>query len=891
MEKLRKLRLSCLGIGAAGAMALCGIASAQEGPFEPWVGEMGVTETVAEIMARGSFDPAWKPGDPLRFNDEKEWERDNLPSDPASPLVPCWPYDPKVGPLINVAKKLGGRDTPPNLPQGLGTEFLGPALNSSGFIPPDTEGSVSPTQILIPVNGRIRVYSKAGVLGSLNVTMDSFFTSVRNGSQISDPQVEYDWITGRWFVQAITTNTPNRVVLAVSSGSTITNTSSFTFFFFQQDLVAPTGNTGGFADYGKMGVDANAVLVGANMFNSSLTSFVGTTGWVIQKASVLGAGPIVATAFRNLATSTGAGPYSPSGVTNRDPAATESYFVGVDNATTGRIVIRRVSTPGGSPTISANLNITVPATTGSVIDAPASGSSPALDTLDDRLFANVMQKNRKTGNYTLWTAHNITVNTSGVASTSGGRVGTRWYELQNLTTTPSLKQSGTLFDPAASNPVCYSIPSIAMSGQGHAAMGVTSSSAATFAGASVAGRLHSDASGTTQAATLVEAGGGTYNLNDGSRTRWGDYSAVAVDPSDDQSMWAFMDYVNSTDSWAIRCVKLLAPLPVTPNSASPNTLNQGASNVNITFSGPSVSGSEFYDTEAGFNRLQAAFSGTGVTVNSVSFNHATPTQVTLNVSVTGGATLGARNVTFTNPDGQTSVATGLVTIQSGSVCPSFTTNPVSATVCENGSVTFTVAATGTPAPTFQWRKNSVDIGGATGTSLNINPVTSGDAGTYDCVATNSCGSTPSAAATLNVNTAPSITLQPAGGQGIDGQSFTFIVNATGTPAPTFQWRKDTVDIGGATSSSYTINILDLTDAGTYDCVVTNSCGSATTNGALLEVFCAADVNLDGFIDAIDYDLFITAWLASDLFADYNGDEFVDAIDYDAFINDWLAAGC
>lgn len=61
--------------------------------------------------------------------------------------------------------------------------------------------------------------------------------------------------------------------------------------------------------------------------------------------------------------------------------------------------------------------------------------------------------------------------------------------------------------------------------------------------------------------------------------------------------------------------------------------------------------------------------------------------------------------------------------------------------------------------------------------------------------------------------------------------------------------------------------------------------------SIVGCFCQADLNEDGFIDAIDYDIFIPSWLSSNLAADYNGDTFVDAIDYDLFITDWLAGGC
>ena len=75
------------------------------------------------------------------------------------------------------------------------------------------------------------------------------------------------------------------------------------------------------------------------------------------------------------------------------------------------------------------------------------------------------------GRDSLWTAHNIRVNSSGVGERGGDRDAARWYQLGNLNTDPpTLVQSGTLFDTAASNPRFFWMPSIAMNGQGHASL-------------------------------------------------------------------------------------------------------------------------------------------------------------------------------------------------------------------------------------------------------------------------------------------------------------------------------------------------------------------------------------------------------------------------------------
>src|SRR5207248_3108631 len=130
-------------------------------------------------------------------------------------------------------------------PQVVGTNFLGVQASESGFIPPDSMGAVGPDQILVVANGRIKAFDKVGNPGALNASTDVFFQSVLPAlSQgTSDPRAVYDRLSGRFFISMISVDTPNRILLAVSSGSTITGTGSFTFFQFQHDLVGTTPNT------------------------------------------------------------------------------------------------------------------------------------------------------------------------------------------------------------------------------------------------------------------------------------------------------------------------------------------------------------------------------------------------------------------------------------------------------------------------------------------------------------------------------------------------------------------------------------------------------------------------------------------------------------------------
>jgi glucose/arabinose dehydrogenase len=85
------------------------------------------------------------------------------------------------------------------------------------------------------------------------------------------------------------------------------------------------------------------------------------------------------------------------------------------------------------------------------------------------------------------------------------------------------------------------------------------------------------------------------------------------------------------------------------------------------------------------------------------------------------------------------------------------------------------------------------------------------------------------------NTIPAITTQPVSQTVTAGQPVTFSVTATGTAPLSYQWQRNTVNITGATSASYTIASTQASHAGTYRVIVTNSAGSVTSNNATLTV--------------------------------------------------------
>jgi VCBS repeat-containing protein len=550
-----------------------------------------------------------------------------------------------------------GRSDGPRTSFGSTFNFAGPSLGAdSTAFPPDTQGAVGPSQFLVTINGRFRSYSKATGLpdGALDQDPDAFFAGQLStpppGGFVfsSDPHVRYDRLSQHWFIvmidapldASLNATKANRILVAYSDGPTLSPSTVWTKFFVQV--------SGTFADYPTLGVDANALYVGTNNFAiTSPFGFQSTSGYVLSKSSVLGGGTPVVTTF-TFATGTGSGPFTPQGADNPDPGATQGYFVGVDNAVFSQLDVIRISSPGGSaPTASSSIAVGVP-TTRFPINVPHLGNTGGLlDALDDRLFAASIRNNR------LWTAHNIQVNSSGNASASGNRDGSRWYELNVTPATPSVVQSGTVFDSSATNPLSYWIPTVAVSGQGHMAIGGSVAGAARHADAWFSGRLSADTLGATDAPTLYTASPFAYNppADTGSPRRWGDYSAVSLDPVDDMTMWTIQEYASATNTWATRIARLRAPGPAIPASVSPRP-QTGQASASVTLTGTTTGGRGFFDPGPGFNR-PGLTAGCGVDVTSVTVN--SPSQASLMLDTTA-ATNAPCSLTFTNPDGQSATA-------------------------------------------------------------------------------------------------------------------------------------------------------------------------------------------------------------------------------------------
>lgn len=188
--------------------------------------------------------------------------------------------------------------------------------------------------------------------------------------------------------------------------------------------------------------------------------------------------------------------------------------------------------------------------------------------------------------------------------------------------------------------------------------------------------------------------------------------------------------------------------------------------------------------------------------------------------------LNAANYSFTFISGTLTVA---------AIAPTITSQPASANVNIGQNATFKVVASGESSQTFQWRKDGVPLAGETTATLRVSNVTTATAGAYTVAITNAVGTTISAPAVLTVNAPITLTSQPTGQSAALGARVTFSVTATSAQGTTlnFQWRRDGVNLTGATEPNLTLASVTDVDFGTYTVLITSSAGSAVSSPAAL----------------------------------------------------------
>lgn len=186
-----------------------------------------------------------------------------------------------------------------------------------------------------------------------------------------------------------------------------------------------------------------------------------------------------------------------------------------------------------------------------------------------------------------------------------------------------------------------------------------------------------------------------------------------------------------------------------------------------------------------------------------------------------------------------SVTSSVANLTVNLAAPTITKQPQNLTVIPGQYATFSVTAVGSEPFGYQWYYNTNSlVTNATSNTLILTNVQPGDAGTYSVLVTNPLGIATSSNAVLTVNTGPSAPVfiaQPSSATVRVGDGTSFTAAAVGTQPITYQWMTNSVPIPGATSPTLNLSSVQVTDAGVYAVVASNSVGTTTSSNAVLTV--------------------------------------------------------
>ena len=412
-------------------------------------------------------------------------------------------------------------------------EGIDVANGCGGCMPPDTNGEVGPNHYVQMVNSAVQVWNKAGTPLGPAVAISTLWTGFGGPCETrndGDPIVMYDQLADRWLVSQFTADPPFNECIAISTGADPTGT----YHRYAFEL-----STTQFEDYPHFGVWPDGYYMSANQFTNN--AYDGPRPYVFNRASMLQGLTATFQTTANALGNTAAGflPADLDGST-LPPAGAPNYFLGFGNPMPFYEFHVDWAVPANTtftnPTSVANAPFTRLCPTQSCVPQP--GTAVGLDGLGDRGMFRLAYRNFGT--------HQSLVGNFSVDA-GGGQAGVRWYEIRNPGAGATLFQEGTY----APDAVWRWMGSVAQDQNGNLAVGYSASSTDLFPEIRYAGRLTTDPLGQlAQGEATLFTGLGSQTGGD----RWGDYSDMTVDPTDDCTFWYTNEYNGSTGgtTWRTR---------------------------------------------------------------------------------------------------------------------------------------------------------------------------------------------------------------------------------------------------------------------------------------------------------------------------------------------------
>jgi len=599
----------------------------------------------------------------------EEHERENFPLHPTRPIthVPDPGLQTSTLPLVNTTN---------------GLSFDGLGTNSPGWCncaPPDTNGNVGLTQYVQWVNSEFNVYSKVDGHSIMGPTEGNVLWTSLGGpcfaNNSGDIVAGYDKLNNRWVMaQPDFNGPPFYLCVAVSQTDDATGLYNEYAFDVSND----------FNDYPKVGVWSDAYYATYNLFTSF---FVGPLVCAMDGAKMRAGLAATEQCFMPAAIGDGLLPGDIDGTTAPPVGETEP-ILGFNNSTNNTLdlyefhvdfVVPANSKLTGPTSIPVNAFSEACGGFGACIPNPG---GTVIDSLGDRMMYRLAYRNNtKEGYESLVTNHSVV---------AGSSVGVRWYELHGTGGSRTLFQQGT-FAPDSS----YRwMGSIASDQNGDLALGYSVSSSTVFPSIGYTGRVPTDTLGMMETEDLVFAGKGSQT---DTSSRWGDYSAMQVDPVDDCTFWYTQEYyptgVTSFD-WRTHIVsfKFNSCGTTTPDftiSASPSSQTVVAGNpTSYTVTVSPLNG--FTGNVALSNGSLPT--GVGLTFNPTTITGGSGTS-TVNVTTSTSTPAGTYTITLTGTSGSLMHSTSVqlvVTTNGGK--PDFTiaASPSTESVGRPGTATYTV---------------------------------------------------------------------------------------------------------------------------------------------------------------------------------------------------------
>ncbi|MFN2544590.1 MAG: DUF11 domain-containing protein [Actinomycetota bacterium] len=426
---------------------------------------------------------------------------------------------------------------------------VGPA-EVNFILPPDTNGDVGPNHYVQWVNGVMSVWTKDGtrIFGPVNGnTIFSDLGGICSTANDGDPVVQYDQLAQRWMISQFAVPggaTGYHECIAVSTSPDPTG--SYHLYDFKLSSTI-------FTDYPHFGVWPDGYYMSINQFTSN---YVGPGAVVFERDAMLAGAKarfVYFTEGQN-ASLTAQLPSDLDGV-NPPPAGSPNYFVSSTDGAPDHLNVYRFhvdwSAPASKSTFTGPTVLPVAEFDSGMCEAtyekgvggdnrsciPQPGWPVGLDPISDRVMYRLAYRN--------FGDHEALVANQTVDADGNEHAGIRWYELQKSGADDWTVHQQSTYAPQLSAGGLLDLNhrwmgSIAMDSSGNIAVGYSMSGHATFPSLAYTGRLATDPLNTMpQGEVTMFAGGGSQNFP---IQRWGDYSSMSIDPTDDCTFWYTNEY-------------------------------------------------------------------------------------------------------------------------------------------------------------------------------------------------------------------------------------------------------------------------------------------------------------------------------------------------------------